>query len=475
MGIFREMYEEWRENRALAKEEAREKAEEEERKAKEEASKPPYHHVPTHAAIDMLGAVPAAALEEEFRDAILMHNRINALKTKFERNRHGIAGVKDRYSIYGEPVFPLPVGYTPYDPGLSVEPVLGPGVFDELREQFDRLYPISEYVPEKTEDVKEEELEHIPPTASITLALTSFRGKISTTLSKWASSDKKSGKSSAPNNGLKRSKNVTKNNSHTSSDQPSLSQPSYAPTEKSSKITSTTSQVGVGGPAESDQRYPPQTKSASFPASDPESQQAGNEVSTAENKDISGIDPATQIVSTGSGVVNKLTPPASVAGESPPEAPISSIGPAIAPPRPPCIMAPPPAHCTGEEVTGLEHEKKKQDKASAGTTAEKSPKGKMKPARKISFKIGERGSSEDKPKWCARRNQSNSHSSGAAPVTSSDVDRTSHTAEPKTSEAGEKMSDSDPKIKGKKKKKKKKSRRKSDGEQNRKRWWEFWR
>ncbi|KAI0117194.1 hypothetical protein F4814DRAFT_415516 [Daldinia grandis] len=244
----------------------------------------------------------------------------------------------------------------------------------------------------------------------------------------------------------------------------------------------------------SDRYYPPSTKSAYFSASHTANQRTDNQLYRLENKDISGIEIATSPAPVTGEKAIKNTPPASSsngASFGPSITSITSIGPAIAPPRPPCIVAPPPAPSPTEEATDLERNTSKttttsgpraktpqshsvgKGKAPADTTANDleeqnaivpSTSSPQKKARRLSkpkppsSSNGKSGLSLD----ASQRTKSNSSAPGA---TASELDRASHTAEPKTSETSKESSESQSR-------RRKLSKKPKDKRQRRK-WWIF--
>ncbi|KAI0852696.1 hypothetical protein F5Y00DRAFT_273217 [Daldinia vernicosa] len=472
--------------RVRAKEKNSKNEEKVSEKAKEEPAKVPYKHVVTHAACDMLLVAPASAREADKARIIELNMRNIALE-RSERKAAGMPRGQDSLSIHKTPAFPLPNNYKPYSaddrwfnpryyPPELVGSQKGPNNLNR---------------PESLRSGKGKEPEYIRSPSSIPPVPRLPVGQFGITSSHGAPLDETSVVSSTSNVEPRINNKAINRLSQNSSYEPSLSQKSISFSEKSYQTPLTgTSLITIGAPVKSDRYYPPSTKSAYFSASHTANQRTENQLSKLENKNISGTEIAIPPIPAVPQKVNKSTPPASSFNESS----IKSIGPAIAPPRPPCIVAPPPVPCSTEEATGLEHTTSKTITASGpcAKTPQKSSveKGKA-PADTTVNDLEEQNAavpSTSSPQMKARRlSKSRPSSSGngksrlsidasqrsrsnstAPGATASELDRASHTAEPKTSETSK--GSSEPTLKTGKLRKKPKEKR------QRRKWWTFgWR
>ncbi|KAK6948570.1 hypothetical protein Daesc_010340 [Daldinia eschscholtzii] len=392
----------------------------------------------------MLLVAPSSAMAE-YKERIIASNKLNAAKVRRECAKHGIEGVKSRFSIYGDPVFPLPQNYKPYSVDDRPVPTEFPSPMMNLDETIRNLK-----APESiknTKNAKGKEPERVPPTSSTPPVPRSSHGQSSTTSN--VPFDDTPGGSSNPTEEARVDKKATNDVSHTSSYQPSISQQSYASSEKSYQTPITPSQASIKAPAKTDRYYPPQTKSAYFSAPPPSNQQTENKASKRENNDAPGADTATQSISTVARGAANITPPASIYNEFTSDQPTTSIGPAIAPPRPPCIVAPPPVPCSTEDATGSEQETSKTKTTS--TRHVETPQGEgahtpsstQKRTRRLS-KTRKPGSSDGKSRSSLETPRRNKTKLTAATTnTTISVDRVSHMAQPRTSEVGKEASGSD--------------------------------
>ncbi|KAI1660068.1 hypothetical protein F4813DRAFT_312403 [Daldinia decipiens] len=465
-------------------------------KAKEEPAKVPYKHVVMHAASDMLLVAPASAREEDNARVIEL-NKQNIAKARSECKAAGMPRVRDSLSIYKTPIFPLPKNYKPYSvddrPKLTYYPPQLAG---------SQKGPDNSSRPESLRSVgsrrsgisgKGKEPEYIRSPLSLPpVPRLSHEQSSTITSSKDAPLEETSAISSTPNDESRINNKAVNRLSHSSSYQPSISQKSLSFSEKSYQTPFTISQTTVGAPVKSDRYYPPPTKSAYFSASHTANQGIENKPNRQENKNISGTETA---IPPASGVAerdDKSTPPVDEASFGPST---TSIGPAIAPPRPPCIVAPPPAPCSTEEAAGLEHNTSKttttsgpraktpqnlsveKGKAPAYTTAKdvkeqdaiapltSSPQKKARRLSKPRPSSSGNGSGNGKSRLSIDASQRSKSNSTAPGATVSELDRASHVAEPKTSEASKESSELTVKIRKLHKKPKDKSQRRK--------WWSF--
>ncbi|KAI8965788.1 hypothetical protein F5Y11DRAFT_256615 [Daldinia sp. FL1419] len=115
--------------------------EKEAQKAKEKPAKPPYKHVITHAAQDMLAAVPAT-IKFQYKDRIQAANMANVARAHREREEAGLRPVRHPISLRDAPyLFPMPTNYKPYSPD------------DHKRDKYPPVPPLGQvglqgYVPE---------------------------------------------------------------------------------------------------------------------------------------------------------------------------------------------------------------------------------------------------------------------------------------------------------------------------------------
>ncbi|KAI1394118.1 uncharacterized protein F4822DRAFT_387108 [Hypoxylon trugodes] len=319
-------------------------------KAKEESVKPPYKHIPTHAAADALSGAPAYWRQTD-RPKIIEQNRRRAAMLANRPNMVGMprVGSSPSYASYAAvhntPIAPLPKNYShpngripgqgqpPNSQALDYFNYRGGAMSIKGKEsEYLRPPPLTTRAPRPPSGLSQGQ-------SSIILGKDNDSAPKSTRVSL----NESSRNSIVSDDGLEINNKATHHQPSSVGYQSSTSQKSSSSSDKSSRTLTANSRTTIELPTKTDRHYPPHAQSTYFSAPRP------------MHRRTLSVDSPTSYSPAVIERMGLVTPSSNTSANFSSTSSIASIGVAIAPPQAPYPVAPRFISPPTEDYSAAEH------------------------------------------------------------------------------------------------------------------------